>query len=67
MTNQGNVAKRTAPVVMLRVAGMLAVLGCLIGLGGMLGQSLGFVTLAGWVLAAAAGTAVAALIVRVAR
>lgn len=67
MTNQGNVTKRTAPVVLLRVAGCLAALGCVAGIGGMLGQSLAIVTVAGWALLIAAGTAVAALIVRVAR
>lgn len=67
MTNQGNVTKRTAPVVLLRVAGCLAALGCVVGIGGMLAQSLALVIAAGWVLVAGAGVAVSALIVRVAR
>lgn len=66
MTNQGNVV-RTVPVILLRVAGGIAVLGCVLGLVGMLGNVLPVVYAGVVLLVLAAATAAGSLIARIAR
>jgi len=54
MTNQADSKKRPAWIVVLRGSGALAVIGCLICIGGMLGQSLEILQIGYWAVAAAA-------------
>ena len=67
MSTQGNVKKRTVPVILLRVAGCIGVLGCLIAVVGFIAQSNALVNLGSGTLLLAVATAVAALIARIAR
>jgi len=67
MSTQGNVTKRTVPVMLLRAAGAIAVISCVIALGASVAQSYVFLQLGSVGLVVAAAVAVAALIARIAR
>jgi len=67
MSTQGNVTKRTVPVMLLRAAGAIAVLSCLAALAGMITLELALMEIGSGGLVVAAVVAVAALIARVAR
>lgn len=67
MTNQGNVARRTVPVMLLRAAGAVAVLGCLAAIVGMLVMVTALVNIGIGLLVVAVVIAAASLVVRIAR